>query len=134
MFRSLYRTLLSYTILRKYFTTIFIVLLGFVSIVEVSFFYNDIFELNSIKELSDFIYVFFGLKWALIFGFSAYFFYSFYTFKPEKKSAKEIIQEKPTIKTKKNKTQKINHSTEAKLERLLHKKKLQSRVDKLIHS
>ncbi len=132
MLRSLYRTLLSYTIFRKYFATIFIILLGIVSIVEVSFFYGDMFELNTMQESNLLIYSLFGLKWILIFGFSLYFFYSFYTFKPQTKTAKEIIEKKPTIKKEKEKkSQILTAKTEAKLDRLLHKKKLQTKADKL---
>lgn len=135
MLRSLYRTLLSYTIFRKYFATIFIILLGIVSIVEVSFFYGDMFELNTMQESNLLIYSLFGVKWILIFGFSLYFFYSFYTFKPQTKTAKEIIENKPTIKKEKEKnTQILTAKTEAKLDRLLHKKKLQTKVDKVIQS
>ncbi len=111
MLRSLYRTLLSYTIFRKYFATIFIILLGIVSIVEVSFFYGDMFELNTMQESNLLIYSLFGLKWILIFGFSLYFFYSFYTFKPQTKTAKEIIEKKRKKKRVKYSQQKLKQNS-----------------------
>ncbi len=131
MLRSLYRTLFTYTIFRKYFNTIFVVLLGIVSIVEVSFFYSDIFELSKSDNISIFIQALFSLKWLLIFSFSIYFFYSFYTFKPQKTVVKKVIEKKQTIKTEKEE-QPLNAKTEAKLDRLLHKKKLDTKVDKII--
>ncbi len=133
MLRSFYRTLLTYTIFRKYFATIFIIILGLISIIEISFFYSDIFELNTMKEPSILIYTLFGLKWSLIFGFTLYFFYSLYTFKPQKGTAKEVIEKKPSIK-KEKKAQALNSKTEAKLDRILHKKKLQTKADKIIQS
>jgi anionic cell wall polymer biosynthesis LytR-Cps2A-Psr (LCP) family protein len=131
MLRSLYRTLFTYTIFRKYFATIFVIFLGVVSIVEISFFYSDIFELNKVENLSLFLQLLFSLKWVLIFGFSIYFFYSFYTFKPQKTVAKKVIQKEKTVKTEKE-LQPLTAKTEAKLDRLLHKKKLQTKADKLI--
>jgi len=135
MLRSLYRTLLTYTIFKKYFATVFIIFLGIISIIEISFFYSDIFELNTMQESNLLIYSLFGLKWILIFGFTLYFFYSFYTFKPQKGSVKEVIEKKPNIKKEKEKeVQKLTAKTEAKLDRLLHKKKLQTKADKIIQS
>jgi hypothetical protein len=133
MLRSFYRTLLTYTIFRKYFATIFIIILGLISIIEISFFYSDIFEFNTMKEPSILIYTLFGLKWSLIFGFTLYFFYSLYTFKPQKGTVKEVIEKKPSIK-KEKKTQALSSKTEAKLDRILHKKKLQTKADKIIQS
>jgi hypothetical protein len=131
MLKSLYRTLFTYTIFRRYFTGIFIVLLGAVSILEISFFYADIFELHKSADPTLFVKIFFALKWLLIFGFSIYFIYSFYTFKPQKEKIKEIIEkEKKT--TSKTEAQPLTAKTEATLQRLLHKKKLQSKAEKII--
>jgi len=131
MLRSLYRTLFTYTIFRNYFISIFIVFLGIVSITEVSFFYNDIFELNKIDNLSITLQVLFSLKWLLIFGFSIYFFYSFYTFKPQKSSVKKVIEKEKIPKLQED-VQPLTLKTEQKLDRLLHKKKLQTKADKII--
>ncbi|MEA1920842.1 MAG: hypothetical protein U9N52_13460 [Campylobacterota bacterium] len=132
MLSSLYRTLFTYTIFRKYFTSIFIILLGLVSIIEISFFYSDIFQLAQNENPTLFIQTLFGLKWTLIFGFTLYFFYSFYSFKPKKRASKKIIEKEPIVK--KEKQQDLSPNTEAKLERLLHKKKLQTHADKIIQS
>ncbi len=135
MLRSLYRTLFTYTIFRKYFISIFIIFLGIISIAEVSFFYSDSLELSQMKEPTLLIQTLFGLKWTLIFGFTLYFFYSFYTFKPQKGSVKQVINDKPPLKKEKEKeVQVLSAKTEEKLDRLLHKRKLQSRADKVIQS
>ncbi|MEA3521734.1 MAG: hypothetical protein U9R50_02035 [Campylobacterota bacterium] len=131
MLRSLYRTLFTYTIFRKYFTSIFIIFLGVISITEISFFYSDIFELNQSSNISITIQSLFGLKWLLIFGFTLYFFYSFYTFKPQKSPVKKVLEKEKPLKKEKE-VQPLNAQTEAKLDRLLHKKKLQTKVDKVL--
>jgi hypothetical protein len=131
MLRSLYRTLFTYTIFRNYFNTIFIILLGIVSIVEISFFYSDIFELTKQTDPSLFVQVFFAFKWLLIFGFSLYFFYALFTFKPSKTKKSNTIIEKKVKKPKEN-DQHLTAKTEATLERLLHKKKLQSRSESIL--
>jgi len=131
MLRSLYRTLFTYTIFRKYFTSIFVVILGIVAITEVSFFYSDIFVLSQNSSATLFIQTLFGVKWSLIFGFSLYFFYSFYTFKPKKNVTKKIIEKEEHTITK-NSDANLTPQTQEKLERLLHKKKLQTQADKII--
>lgn len=131
MLRSLYRTLFTYTIFRKYFTSIFIIFLGVISITEISFFYSDIFELNQSSNISITIQSLFGLKWLLIFGFTLYFFYSFYTFKPQKSPVKKVLEKEKPLKKEKE-VQPLSAQTEAKLDRLLHKKKLQTKVDKVL--
>jgi hypothetical protein len=131
MLRSLYRTLFTYTIFRNYFNTIFIILLGIVSIVEISLFYSDIFELAKQSDASLFVQGFFILKWALIFGFTLYFFYALFTFKPAKKEKRETIIEKKVKKPKEDE-QYLTAKTQATLEKLLHKKKLQSRSEKIL--
>ncbi len=133
MLRSLYRTLFTYTIFRNYFSTIFVIILGIVSITEVSFFYEDILQLSKSDTLTLSLQILLSVKWLLIFGFSIYFFYSLYTFKPEKRTATEILKKTFTIKQeKKEPTKDINAKTQAKLDRLLHKKKLQTKADKII--
>jgi hypothetical protein len=133
MLRSLYRTLFTYTIFRNYFTSIFIVFLGIVSIAEVSFFYSDIFILSQNENSTLLIQSLFGLKWTLIFGFTLYFFYSFYTFKPKKNVAKKLIEKEEKV-IKKDLDTSLTPQTQEKLDRLLHKKKLQTQVDKIIQS
>ena len=131
MLRSLYRALFTYTIFRNYFSTIFIILLGIVSITEITFFYGDVFELTKHTHATLFVKGFFALKWILIFGFSIYFFYALFTFKPAKtKKSKSIIQKK--VKQPKKNEQHLSAKTEATLQRLLHKKKLQSRSESIL--
>ncbi len=132
MLRSLYRTLFTYAIFRNYFNAIFIALLGITAITEISFFYSDIFELTQRDNPSLFVQGFFALKWLLIFGFSLYFFYALYTFKPnkEKKKTEKTIEKK--VAEPKQEERHLTAKTEAKLDRLLHKKKLESRRDKVL--
>lgn len=133
MLRSLYRTLFTYTIFRNYFTSIFIIFLGIVSITEVSFFYSDLFVLSQNENATLLIKSLFGVKWTLIFGFSVYFFYSFYTFKPKKNVSKKVIEKEAKVITK-DVDASLTPQTQEKLDRLLHKKKLQTQADKIIRS
>jgi hypothetical protein len=75
----------------------------------------------------------FGVKWTLIFGFSVYFFYSFYTFKPKKNVSKKVIEKEAKVITK-DVDASLTPQTQEKLDRLLHKKKLQTQADKIIRS
>ncbi len=133
MLRSLYRTLFTYAIFRNYFSTIFIALLGITTITEISFFYSDIFELTQREDPSLFVQGFFALKWLLIFGFTLYFFYALYNFKPakEKKKTEKIIEKK--VNEPQQKEQHLTAKTEATLDRLLHKKRLESKSDKVLN-
>jgi len=133
MLRSLYRTLFTYAIFRNYFTSIFVVVLGVVAITEISFFYSDIFVLSQNRSATLLIQTLFGVKWSLIFGFTLYFFYSFYTFKPKKNVTKKIIEKKEHPVTK-HADAHLTPKTQEKLDRLLHKKKLKTQADKIIRS
>ncbi|MEA2112038.1 MAG: hypothetical protein U9P71_08330 [Campylobacterota bacterium] len=132
MLRSLYRTLFTYAIFRNYFSTIFTIMFGIIAITEISFFYSDIFELTQREEPSLFVQGFFALKWLLIFGFTLYFFYALYNFKPnkEKKKPKKTVKEKTV--NHELKDQHISAKTQDKLNRLLHKKTLESHRDKIL--
>ncbi len=125
MLRSLYRTLLSYTLFRRYFGTLFFTLLTLVILLEMSLFYSDLFALLEHPKKETLIY-FFSLKWIIITAVTVTFFLLFYRWRPQKSTPTP-----PTVEEKKS-DPKLTRATEEKLQRLLHKEKLENRAEKLL--
>ncbi len=125
MLRSLYRTLLSYTLFRRYFGTLFLLLLILVLLLEISLFYSDLFALLEHPEKETLIY-FFTFKWVIIAAVTLLFFTLFYRWRPKKNIPT------PTAAEEKKRDPMLTRATEEKLERLLQKEKLENRAEKIL--